>query len=87
MVPLQIKKRQMYFIAKLMNDQNVSTQFIDDLTYYAILHDHFYDLAHAWVCESDSDKKLRIVEILDDTFRSINADPNFEITLKNKNIL
>jgi len=87
MVPLQIKKIQMHFIAKLMNDRNVSGQFIDDLTYYAILHDHFYDLARAWVCEPDSDKKLRIVEILDDTFRLIKSDPNFEITLKNNNIL
>jgi hypothetical protein len=87
MVPLQVKKRQMDFIAKMMNYQNVSSEFIDDLTYYAVLHDHFYDLARAWVCEPDLNKKLRIVEILDDTFTSIKADPNFGIALKNKNIL
>lgn len=87
MIPVEIKKTQMYFIAKLMRQQNVPEKFISDLSHYAVLYDHFYDLARAWVCECDLSRKLRIIEILNETFELIENDYYFTEALKNKNIL
>jgi len=87
MIPKQIKEQQMHFIAKMMNEQNVPASFISELIIYAMNYDHFYDLARAWVCEPDLNQKLRIIEILNDTFLSIKTDANLYLALKNNNIL